>query len=257
MDLNFKTYGQANDVLIILHGLLGTADNWHLLAGKYATHYKTICPDLRNHGQSPHSRDFSYDLMVADMLALIEKLEVAQVSLIGHSMGGKVAMQLALQEPARVKQLVVADMRPQAFQRGHDHIFKALFELPLAQIQTRKEAEERLTAAGITNQGEMLFLLKNLSRDTDGKFRWKPNLDSLWEHYDRIIEPVLGSPFQGKTLFLSGGLSGYVRPEHHEGILRFFPNARFDEIAHAGHWLHAEAPESFFNKTMQFFTTQV
>ena len=89
-----------------------------------------------------------------------------------------------------------------------------------------------------------------------GKFVWKPNLDSLWEHYDQIILPVQGNPFQGKTLFLSGGLSGYVRPEHHEGILKLFPQAKFDEIPHAGHWLHADAPEAFFIKTMQFFATE-
>lgn len=256
MNLYYKTYGAADEVLVIIHGLLGTADNWHLLAGRYASHFTVVCPDLRNHGQSPHSRDFSYDLMVEDLQELIAKLGASRVSLIGHSMGGKVAMQLALQEPLLVKQLVVADMRPQAFRRGHDHIFKALFELPLGQLQTRKQAEERLTDAGITNQGEMLFLLKNLSRDTDGKFIWKPNLDSLWEHYDRIIEPVSGQPYLGKTLFLSGGLSGYVLPEHQEGILSLFPKAQFDEIPHAGHWLHAEAPDAFFNKTMQFFSTQ-
>ncbi|MBI3235881.1 MAG: alpha/beta fold hydrolase [Bacteroidetes bacterium] len=253
MKLQYKSHGSDPQHLYILHGLLGTADNWHLLARKYAEHFTVITPDLRNHGHSEHTREFNYELMVNDVVELMTELGSENIFIIGHSMGGKVAMQLALQNPDLVSKLVVADMRPQLFERGHDHIFKALFSIPLDKIQTRREAEEMLTAAGITNQGEMLFLLKNLGRDEEGKFMWKPNLDSLWENYEEILMEVYGGVFDKPTLFIKGGLSNYILPQHYDLIGQLFPHWKLETIEHSGHWLHADAPEEFFFKTMNFF----
>lgn len=255
MKLHHKVVGHHNQHLYILHGLLGTADNWHLLSRKYAEYFTVILPDLRNHGHSPHSREFSYELMVQDLLELINDVGSENIYILGHSMGGKVAMQLALNFPELVSKLIVADMRPQRFEPNHQHVFDALFSLNLSTLQTRKEAEDFMRNSGIQTEGEILFLLKNLGRDSDGNFAWKPNLDSLWENYDQILQPVYGNSFNKPTLFIKGGLSNYILPKYEDEISKLFPNWKLDTIESAGHWLHADAPEQFFYKTMQFLNS--
>ena len=255
MELHHKIVGHKPQHLYILHGLLGTADNWHLLSRKYSEYYTVILPDLRNHGHSPHSREFSYDLMVEDVLELVQKTGSKNIYILGHSMGGKVAMQLALNFPSLVSKLIVADIRPQLFEPNHQHIFDALFSLDLSVLQTRKEAEDFLKNKGIQTEGEILFLLKNLGRDADGKFMWKPNLDSLWGNYSQILQPVYGGSFNQPTLFIKGGLSNYILPKYYDEINKLFPLWQLDTIESAGHWLHADAPEQFFYKTMQFLNS--
>lgn len=255
MNLFHRISGNHPKHLYILHGLLGMSDNWHLLAKKYSDFFTVVTPDLRNHGQSPHSNDFSYDLIKSDVLELCNLLGSENIYIIGHSMGGKLAMKLALEEPILIDKLIVADMRPHEFLPGHDKIFKALFSLDLQSINSRAEAEFNLASFGIDNKGEILFLLKNLGRDLEGKFIWKPNLAALWKNYFEILKPIHGDPFYNPTLFIHGGMSRYLLPEHHQLILQLFPNVQLATIPHAGHWLHAEAPEEFFNKTMLFLNS--
>jgi pimeloyl-ACP methyl ester carboxylesterase len=247
MKLYAREYGQGNRALIIIHGLLGSGDNWHLLAQRFAEagfHVYTL--DLRNHGRSPHSREFNLHLMVEDLLEFMDDQLLTTASVMGHSLGGKVAMQFTLDYPEKVYKLVVADMSPRAFGRGHDDIFQALFNIQLLHLQSRKQAEDQLIADGITEAGTRLFLLKNLSRDAAGNFEWKPNLEILWEQYDEIRVAIQGQPWFGHSLFVRGGLSEYMMEADEMLIQQLFPKSTIETIDHAGHWVHADAPDAYF-----------
>ncbi len=192
--------------------------------------------------------------MVADVLEMMADEGIEKAYIIGHSMGGKVAMQLALNHPEKVDKLVVVDIKPEAYPRGHDHIFKALFAVPITEINTRKEAEEILLANGITDFGERQFLLKNLSRDEHGKFEWKPNLQGIWDNYENIRSEVLGEPFLGDTLFVKGEKSKYISGE--KDFKHLFPNGELISIPDAGHWVHSEQPDLFMEKVMEFLVSK-
>ncbi|MSQ78554.1 MAG: alpha/beta fold hydrolase [Flavobacteriaceae bacterium] len=252
MKLYHKAYIGQGQPLIIIHGLLGTADNWHHIAQRFGEHFKVYVPDMRNHGRSGHADEISYQSMVADLLELMADLDIEKANIIGHSMGGKVAMQLAQSHSKKIEKLVVVDIKPQSYPRGHDHIFKALFAIPIAEIVTRKEAEGILLQNGINDFGERQFLLKNLSRGDNGKFKWKPNLQGIWDNYEHIRSGVSGKPFMGDTLFVKGENSKYITGEM--DLEQLFPNATLTSIPNAGHWVHAEQPELFFETVSAFLS---
>lgn len=251
MQLHFKQLGHG-EPLVLLHGLFGSGDNWFGVAPKLAEKFQVFAPDLRNHGHSPHHAEMDYPLMAADVEKFFEAQKIKSAHVIGHSMGGKVTMQFALDFPARVKKLVVVDMAPRAYARAHDKIFAALLALDLAAFQTRTEIENAL-APEIPSLNLRRFLLKNLSRDERGKFSWKMNLRGVAENYSRLGEVL--SPQNGfakPALFIRGGKSDYINAADESDIHRLFPAAEIQTIAAANHWIHADAPEEFVRLVLNF-----
>jgi pimeloyl-ACP methyl ester carboxylesterase len=251
MRLHFKESGQGPAV-VLLHGLFGSSDNWHTIATRLAETFRVFALDQRNHGQSPHSAEMDYPLMAADVDRFCAARGLASARVIGHSMGGKTAMQLALHFPQRVEKLVVADMAPRAYAAAHDQIFAALLALDLPGFQTRPQIEDAL-APDIPNPVLRRFLLKNLGRTGAGGFYWKLNLRDIAENYWRLREPVAGgAPFTQPALFIRGGQSQYVQPADEPLIREWFPAAQIQTIAAASHWVHADQPDEFLRRVLAF-----
>ena len=243
MQLNHKTYGNTGPHLVILHGLFGNLDNWQTLARRWATDYTVVLVDLRNHGRSPHAEEMTYPLMAQDIAELLETLAIDRCHLLGHSVGGKAAMQAALSYPTLVEKLIVVDMAPRQYGRGHDDVFAALRALDPATISDRSEADAAMQPH-MADAGVRQFLLKNLTRRDDAGFRWRMNLEVLDRDYEQLIAPIgtVGQIYPGPVLFVRGGKSDYVRDEDWPGVLEHFPQARLATVAGAGHWVHAERP---------------
>jgi pimeloyl-ACP methyl ester carboxylesterase len=190
--------------------------------------------------------------MALDTVGFLDAHQILATDLLGHSMGGKTAMTTALRYPERVRSLIVADMAPRAYTPGHDALLEALASLDLSSVTSRQQADEHLAAQGVSNWGVRQFLLKNLTR-TDGGYAWAPNLDVLRARYEEVLAPVTSdNSYDGPTLFIRGGTSGYVRDDDWPGIERLFPNARLVTIPDAGHWVHAEAPQAFGDAVTTF-----
>lgn len=244
MQLNFKSYGQG-PALIILHGLFGSLDNWATHARQLSDRFSVFIVDQRNHGKSPHHPEWDYATMAEDLRAFMDDQGMLRAHLLGHSMGGKTVMKFAGEYPDRVEKLIVADMAPKSYPPHHTAILAALNAVNLDGIESRQEADHQL-AMGIPEAGVRQFLLKSLSRTKEEGFRWKFNLPVISEHYPKILDTVsFDFPFENPTLFVSGGDSTYVQPEDHAIILEAFPEAQFEVIPNAGHWIHAEAPARF------------
>jgi esterase len=256
IDLNFRVSGQPADdqgaPLIILHGLFGTLDNWGGQVKTLAEHFQVFALDLRNHGRSPQSPAMDYSLMVQDLIAFMDRQQLDRIALMGHSMGGKVAMQMALDHPERITQLAIVDIAPVAYPPGHDDVFAGLNAIVLNQLASRREADQQLSKH-IQDATVRQFLLKNLYRD-EGKFRWRMNLEALQKNYPKLAQaPRSETPYTGPTLFIKGGESDYIRDAHREVTLRLFPHAQAKVIAGAGHWPHAEKPPQFTRIVQRFF----
>ncbi|MEX0967546.1 MAG: alpha/beta fold hydrolase [Bacteroidia bacterium] len=252
MRLNFKKYGQDGPVLIILHGLFGSLDNWHTLAGRFAEDFCVFTVDQRNHGKSPHSDHHNYRLMAKDLAEFMEQHELKTAAVLGHSMGGKTAMQFAMQFPEKVEMLLVADMAPKAYDPHHDSIIEALENLDLDKVNKRNEADEQL-AQYIKSEGVRLFLLKNLARKENGGYRWKMNLPVISDHYEEISAALeAGKPFEKPALFIRGENSNYILEEDQPDIRKIFPAALFATVKDAGHWLHADQPDTFYSIVKTF-----
>ncbi len=251
MRLHFKESGQGRPV-ILLHGLFGSSDNWHHIGLRLAESFRVFALDQRNHGQSPHSEEMDYPLMAADVNKFMAARGLTTALVIGHSMGGKTAMQFALQFPERVEKLVVADMAPRQYAPAHDKIFAAQLALDLKLFFTRQEIEDAL-APEIPNLVLRRFLLKNLGRNATGEFFWKINLRGLAENYLRLGAPVFAlAPFVKPALFIRGGKSNYIKPEDEPLIRELFPQAQIQTIAAASHWVHADQPEEFLRLVLGF-----
>ena len=251
MQLHFKESGQGRPV-ILLHGLFGSSDNWQSIAARLAETFHVFVLDQRNHGQSPHSAEMDYPVMAADVDRFFAMHGLDSAFVIGHSMGGKTAMQLALHFPHRVEKLIVADMAPRAYAPEHDKIFAALLALDLTAFQTRAQIEDTL-APEIPNLVLRRFLLKNLGRAPTGGFFWKMALRDIAENYWRLREPVVGNaPFTKPVLFIRGGKSDYLQPEDEPLIHKWFPAAQFQTIPEAGHWVHTDQPDEFLRLLLDF-----
>ncbi|MBD2770220.1 alpha/beta fold hydrolase [Hymenobacter sp. BT664] len=246
--------------LVILHGLFGTLDNWQTLARRWATEagLRVVSVDLRNHGRSFHSPEHSYSLMVEDVLALFNHLQLgSDLTLLGHSMGGKVAMRLALDYPEQLARLIVIDVAPRFSDMHHqDSILAGLHAVNLATISNRQEADAAL-APHVPTLGTRQFLLKNLYRREDNSFAWRINLDVLAAQLPAIGEAIESPvPFVKPALFIRGGKSDYISTEDKlYGIPSLFPNSEVATVPDAGHWVHAEQPEVVF-QLVQAFTQQ-
>ncbi|MFK7847420.1 MAG: alpha/beta fold hydrolase [Rhodothermales bacterium] len=247
-----QSYGTGTP-LIILHGLLGASGNWHTLSRNvFAEEYNVFTLDLRNHGRSPHADAFDYGVMVEDVRQFIEDNELETAHVLGHSMGGKVAMWLALKYPALVSKLIVADMAPRAYPPHHMHILNALKNLDLPVYSSRGAIEEAL-AVDIKETGVRQFLLKNLSASGSGTYTWKMNLLAIYNNYRRINEGIDADlSYAGPALFVKGGRSNYITEKDTPQIQSLFPQATIEEIPNIGHWVHAEAPKQFAEMVMAF-----
>ncbi len=211
---------------------------------------------MRNHGDSPWADEMSYVAMAGDVLAFLDRHRLKRVVVVGHSMGGKAAMTLALTHPERIKALVVVDIAPVAYGEAFQDYIEAMRSLDLTALTRRAEAEGRLQPV-IPDPGILGFLLQNLVSE-EGRFAWRLNLSALGSGMaalNTFPDELLDRAFEGGSLFLSGGLSDYIRPEHHADIYRLFPKAEIEDIPDAGHWIHAERPESFLAHLRSFLAT--
>ena len=251
MKLNYQRYGQGRP-LVILHGLFGSLTNWHTLSKRLGEHYQVFAVDQRNHGSSPHSADFNYVTLAADLHEFMRDQGLASAYLLGHSMGGKTAMQFALTDPDLVEKLIVVDIAPKAYPPHHDQIFDALCELDLSRYTSRSELDQAL-AGKIASVTTRQFLLTNVTRDETGRFTWKINLDAIRQNYPAIsggLDQTEG--FRKPTLFVRGATSDYIQDEDAGLSSSIFPQAQITTIDGAGHWVHVEAPAAFFNVIREF-----
>lgn len=249
MELNYKKYGEGK-AFIILHGLFGSSDNWHSHAKKFGEYFEVYSLDQRNHGDSGWSDDFDYDIMAEDLHEFVEKHQLDDFILMGHSMGGKTAMRYAQLYPDKIDKLIIVDMGIKGYPVTHDVIIEGLKSLNLENLSTRGEADAHLEKY-IGSYMVRQFLLKNLHRDKTG-FSWKVNLKVLEEKLHEVIDSIPNDEVMIDTLFMVGGTSDYIVPEDHDAIRKVFPLATFYTIEKAGHWIHAEAPEEFMEQVLSF-----
>jgi pimeloyl-ACP methyl ester carboxylesterase len=246
--------GEGLPPLIVLHGMLGSSRNWQSAGRDLASRFHVHALDLRNHGDSFHAREMSYPVMAADVIAWMDAHGIERAHFIGHSMGGKTAMRLAVDHPLRVGRLVVVDIAPKAYPRSHGLNFAAMNGLDLTTLSSRQEAEERL-AADVTDWGMRKFLLTNLERGPHGKeFRWVINLPALTEALPVLEANFLapGERFDGDVLFVLGCRSRYFLPEDERVTREHFPYVSFATIAESGHNPHFESRERFVEIVSQF-----
>ncbi|MEM9430589.1 MAG: alpha/beta fold hydrolase [Pseudomonadota bacterium] len=229
--------------LVIAHGLFGSARNWTAMARRMATDRAVILVDMRNHGESPHADAQDYRSMADDLTETITAAG-GPADLLGHSMGGKAAMVVALLQPAVVARLVVADIAPVRYTHTQRPYLEAMRDMDLTGISRRSEADASL-AGPVPDRAVRAFLLQNLVT-SGGGVSWRLNLAALDRSLDGLMAfPEIDATFTGPATFLSGAQSDYVSPEHHARILSLFPAARFEQVPDAGHWLHADAPDAF------------
>ncbi len=241
------------ETLIILHGLFGSKRNWGSIAKALSSDHRVLALDLRNHGDSPWDADMRYEAMAEDLGRFIHQHNLAPTTVVGHSMGGKVAMAAALARPGQIRRLVIVDIAPAPTGSELHAYIEAMAEVPLGAIANRDEAGEYLEYA-VPDPVVRGFLLQNLVRDGD-RYRWRINLAALDDGMAEITDfPQItpGRSYAGPTLFIAGGRSPYIKPHHHAIIHRLFPHAEIRIISGAGHWVHAEAPRQFLDMLKEF-----
>ena len=256
MKLHYRKLGEGQP-LIILHGLFGSSDNWQTLGKYFAEQGLAVyLVDQRNHGRSPHSEEWSYRVMTDDLLELIEEEKLEKPIIMGHSMGGKTAMQFAVDHPGKLQKLVVADIAPRKYNRTQSDVAQALLAVDLESVKSRKEAED-LLSEGIDDNGTKQFLLKNLywKEGETEKLAWRFNLDVIARNISAASEALQippGHTCEVQALFIRGERSDYITEADHEQIKSIFPYSTFQTIGNAGHWIHAEQPAAFFKAVMDF-----
>jgi pimeloyl-ACP methyl ester carboxylesterase len=236
---------------VILHGLFGFSDNWQTHAKRLSEYYRVILVDLRNHGHSPWSDDFSYALMAEDVEVLFRSLGLSKVILLGHSMGGKVAMHYVQRYPSNLEKLIVVDIGVKSYPQHHDHIIAGMHAIDLKTIKVRSEAEAILKQH-IDSDGVRQFILKNLYWKEKGQLAWRMNLPVLEAKMIEVLAEVPEFEVMLPTLFIRGELSGYILDEDIADLEERFPDSQLVTIAGAGHWVHAEAPEEFLDAVLSF-----
>lgn len=241
--------------MVILHGLFGSLANWRTVGRSLARRHRVYLVDQRNHGRSPHAPSHTYDDLVVDMVEFLDRREVPKAALVGHSMGGKTAMKLALAHPDRVESLVVVDIGPRRHSaEGLRPVLDALIAVEPSQWTTRDEVAARL-AERIPSPRLREFLLMNLARDESGAFRWRLNLGTLDRCFEALGEPITSETvFGGPALFLRGALSDHLSDADWSDARRLFPRARLVTIPGAGHWVHADAPAAFQGALAEFLS---
>ena len=250
VDLFYRRQGvEGATPVVILHGLFGTSDNWGSIGRELAEPTDAAAPpmdvflvDLRDHGRSPHTDAISYPLMAADVHALLVKLGLRDVVLVGHSMGGKTAMSFAQQWPELLKQLIVIDIGPAEHQNNQAHIVEALRIADLAPGRTRKEVEAHISTL-VKEPGVVQFLMKNLYWKTEEQLAWRVNVPLLDRELPAILAAIGPGQVRVPTVFVRGGHSGYIQREDIPAIKEQFTNSTIETVPYAGHWVHVQAPD--------------
>lgn len=265
MQLHYLSYGprlesgrshdpsRAEDApVLLLHGLFGSADNWQTVSKWLAADFHVFAIDLRNHGRSPHVPEMNLPALARDVIDFMDAQAIPASRLLGHSLGAKVAMELALSAPERAQALIVVDMAPRAYPPGHGEILQGLASINLSEVRDRQHADALLSAS-VPELRVRQFLLKSLARNANGSFAWKFNLSALVDQYPRLNEAVpAAGAFNGPALFVRGQNSNYLLASDWPEILRRFPAARQVIIPGAGHWVHADAPDQFVRIILEF-----
>ena len=253
MLLHHRLIGTGTPV-ILLHGLFGSGDNLNQLAQELAHHHQVLSLDLRNHGRSPHDPLMSYPLMAQDVVETMNHLEIGKADIIGHSMGGKVAMQLALQHGKKVNRLIVVDIAPVTYRASHHAVFRALDKLNQQLPIINRKAADALLEDEIDSPELRQFLLKNLMMDDESEgLVWRFGYSAIRQQYPQLLKAPSGPlPYTGDTLFIRGGDSEFIQPDHRLATLHAFPNAQLREIPGAGHWVHVEKPRLFNAQVLRF-----
>ena len=245
MELNFQAFVGEGEPLIIMHGLFGSARNWQGIAKQLADRFSVYTLDLRNHGNSPHSDRMSYSDMATDVAQLMHQQGLAKAHILGHSMGGKVAMTLALTQPELIDKLIIVDIAPIAYQHGFEDILSGLKAIPLATLKSRQQADTVL-ADYVEASSLRQFLLQNLVPIKGGGYQWRIDIGSIEKNLNQIIgfEEISGA-YLGDSLFIGGAASTYLSDTSQKEALRYFPNATIKMIPKVGHWPHIESPKVF------------
>lgn len=250
MNLFYRSTGEGPP-LIILHGLFGSSDNWLTHGKELGKSHKVFLVDQRNHGASPHDEMFTYDMMVEDLLQFIKQHDLIRPDILGHSMGGKVAMLFATKYPDQINKLIVVDIAPKFYPVHHNVILEGLKAIPIKTIKTRQEADEIL-ANYVDIPPVRQFLLKNLKRVDDG-FAWKMNLDTIYEHIANVGNGLEDDQtFEHETLFLRGSESDYIEDSDIPDLDAHFPKNDLVTIHGASHWVHVEEPEQLLEAVKVF-----
>jgi esterase len=252
MELFYRKIGEGKPV-IILHGVFGSSDNWFTTSKMIAdAGFSVYTPDVRNHGQSPRSEAFSYDLMAADLAQFIDDHQLEKPIIIGHSMGGKITMQFAMLYPEKFSKLIVVDIAPRFYPAHHGHIIQGLSSIDLTTLKNRQEAENQVLSY-IPNVGERQFLLKNLYRNEAGKFEWRINLPVIAKEIYQVGSELHDTRIINEpTLFIRGSESGYIHEEDIQQIKSIFINAEIETIEGASHWVQADKPKEFVACVLKF-----
>lgn len=250
MQLHYKSFGEGQP-LVIMHGLFGMLDNWQTLGKKWAENYHVILVDNRNHGHSPHAPDFNYEVMVDDLAELADDLFLDDMMIIGHSMGGKIAMKFGQTYPEMVNKMVIADIGPKHYPVHHQQIIAGLKSVDLATIGSRGKVNTQL-GDYIEDEGTRQFFLKNLYWREKGILDWRFNLDTIAQNIGNVGEDMYGIESNINTLFIRGDKSNYILDEDMPQIKKTFTSAEFATVSNAGHWLHAENPSEFYDKVTEF-----
>ena len=253
MILNSKIYG-SGEPIIILHGLLGSLDNWQTVSKYFGQNYQVITLDARNHGRSSHIEIFNYEVMMQDVIDTMQDLAISSAHIIGHSMGGKTAMYLALNRPEKVKKLAVIDIAPVNYVAHHKDVFDAIQAVQLQNIEQRIDAEN-IIKKYIQENDVVQFIMKGLYRNEENAFAWRFNITDIYTSYDQILGFNNSNlSYQGNVLFIKGEKSNYIQNKDLNIITDFFPNAKVETILDAGHWVHAEKPKEFIELVERFLT---
>ncbi len=253
MKLAFREFGQGQP-LIILHGLFGQSDNWNTLAKNFSEKgFRVFAIDQRNHGLSPHSDTWNYHVMADDLMEFIKDHELSEPIVMGHSMGGKTAMFFGLKYPGVASKLIIVDMSPGPAIRHHDSVLEALNAVDFTKMETRKDAEAVMNKY-IQDFGTRQFLLKNIfwKDESNKQMSWRFNLKVITRDYDQILEAVPQGKSTVDTLVIRGEKSNYVTEKDLADFDSRFPNYKLQTIPGAGHWVHAEKPNEFFEAVMDF-----
>jgi len=250
MKLHYRKYGEGQPI-VILHGLFGSSDNWQTLGKKFAENFEVYLVDQRNHGHSPKSDEFNYQLLSDDLYQLITVLGLEKIILIGHSMGGKTVMHFAQQHPTFIEKLIVVDIGPKAYPMHHNITLEGLNSLDLSIIKSRSQADKQLSKY-IKDIGVKQFLLKNLFWVKKGQLAWRINIPVLEDNMLNIISAIPDEIVVIPTLFIRGEKSNYIVEDDFQNIYDQFPNSEIETIYDVGHWVHAENPFSFYNIVMDF-----
>lgn len=240
--------------LLVLHGLFGSRNNWAGAGRRLSAHREVYALDLRNHGDSPHAATMTFDEMAGDVLEFIQDRSLARCTLLGHSMGGKTAMQLALSEPDRITALIAVDIAPRVYPPRHEDIFAAIDAIDEADPATRSEAEKLITSL-LPDKAMRLFLLTSLVPGHNGPAKWRTNMRAIRENYEAISAAPQGHPYEGPALFIRGSRSSYVRDEDEGRIKALFPRSTLETLD-AAHWVHIDAPEAFVSTVEAFLASE-